>query len=146
MSILNRQRGNNLTAYWVYGAGPSTVVVTGDYTKFDVDRSSDLIDATAGNAGDHEYLASLRDASAKLTFFDTGTQSGLGTALGAALEDGTPGSLFWGHMGTNTGKPKFGFAGFVKSAKHSVAPGDAQSIDAEFQKSGAMLFSWGSFF
>lgn len=141
MAIANRYRGNALILQWIYSGG--TVQIQGDYTKFDVDRSIDLIDATAGNALDKEYINGIKDGSAKLSIFDT---ANAGTAVASSLVEGTAGTLIYGPQGTATGKPKWGFQAIVKSHKFSEPFDDAVTLDAEFQKTGAMLYDYGTTF
>lgn len=141
MAIANRYRGKDLVIQWIYSGG--TVTLNGDYTKFDVERSIDLIDATAGNSLDKEYINGVKDGTAKVTFADTGTS---GSAVAAAVVEGTAGSLIYGSQGTATGKPKGGFVAIVKSHKFSEPYDDMVTLEIEFQKNGAMLFDYGSSF
>jgi hypothetical protein len=139
MAVANRYRGNALVMQWIYSGG--TVLLSGDQKKLDIDRNIDLIDATAGNISDKEYLAGIKDWSLKISLADTGAA---GSAILAAVIEGTFGTLLYGPQGTATGKPKGGIYGVVKSHKISVPFDDAVSIDLEIQKSGVALFDYGS--
>jgi hypothetical protein len=142
MAIANRYRGKDLVIQWIYPGG--TIILTNDFTKFDVDRQIDLLDASASNTLDKEYINGLKDATAKLDLFDITTAAG--TVLAAALVEGTAGTLIYGPQGTATGKPKAGFAAITKSLKHSLDIGNPVSLASEFQKTGAFLYDWGTTF
>lgn len=139
MSVGNRYRGKDLVVQWIWSGG--TVTATGDQTSFDVDRSIDLLDATAGNVSDKEYINGLKDGTATLKIYDTGAA---GSALAAALVEGNAGTLLYGTQGTTAGKPKAGFAAITKSHKLTEPFDKVVEIEVQFQKSGAMLYDYGS--
>lgn len=139
MTAATRYRGGNgFVAQWIYSGG--TVTLSGDYTTFDVSRSIDLIDVTAGNDQDKNFIAGIKDGDASLTFYDT-TGTG-GSALLAALAEGTAGTLLYAPLGTATGKPKRGFPAISKGCKEKYPYDKAVEISTDFQKSGAILFDY----
>lgn len=137
MPLANRYRGGE--GFWAQFAGDAgTVIFSGEYTTFDVDRNIDMIEVTAGNETDGGYIKGIKKGSASLKYYDnTGT---VGTNMEAAFTEGAYGTLLYGPQGTVATKPKRGFACFVKSFKAGYPNDDKVELEVEFEKNGAVLF------
>ena len=138
-----KYRGSGLIVEWINPLG--TVIMATPQTNLDVARDCDLIDVSSGNDADHEFITGLKKGTATLKFFDdTTTGATGGTAIAAAMVEGTYGTLLWGPQGTVTGKPKGGMTAYVKSLKHQIPFDKAIDLEIAFEKSGALLFDFGS--
>lgn len=140
---MSRYRGSALIVQFINPAG--TAQIQGPYTTFDDTRDVDLVDVSAGNDQDYEYILGLHKRTATLKFFDDTTQSATnGTALAAQFEDGTFGTVLYGPQGTAANLPKFGFPAFVKQMKYTMPFKNAFDLEVQFEKSGAPLFDFGA--
>lgn len=137
MSLANRYRGGEgLVLQWITSGG--TFTMSDDYTTFDVDKSIDLIEVTAGSEADKVFVNGIKDGSAKLTFYAQGAG---GTANEAQLVEGTAGTLVYSPRGTASGKPKRGFAAIIKSGNEKWPNDEAAEVSVEWQKQGAMVYA-----
>jgi hypothetical protein len=127
MTVANRYTGKNL---YVAFAGQE---LSGDFTAWEVTRTSDTADVTAGSEDARSYLATLKDATFRLERFDTATG---GSAVMAALVEGASGTVEFGPQGTATGKPKYSAVAIVTNVSSSYPFSDAVVVTADFQRSG----------
>jgi hypothetical protein len=141
MAQSDRYLGNAWYGTWVYSGG--TVTLNGDQTAFTVERSADMVDMTAGSEASKAYLASLKDSKFGYTRYDTGNN---GSAVAAALREGTSGTLTWGPQGNTAGKPKFVIAAIVDSHKVQYPYSDKVMLEVNFQGSGAFISDYGTTF
>ncbi len=141
MSANDRYLGNAWYGTWATASG--TVTLSGDQTRFTVERSADMVDMTAGSEASRAYLASLKDSKFGYTRYDTGNN---GSAIAAALREGTSGTLTWGPQGSGAGKPKFVIAAIVDSHKVQYPYNDRVLLDVTFQGSGAFISDYGTTF
>lgn len=114
-------------------------VINAAHRAFDVNRSVDTVDTTAGADTDKSYLATLKDGTMKLTLLDDNTA---GTASRRALTVGGTGVLMWGPQGTAVGKPKYGCDAIVTAFSESYPYDGEVQIDIEFQKTGSMTYDY----
>jgi hypothetical protein len=105
-----------------------TTVLSGDYRTFDENDEAGMVDASAGSDSRRTYLDTLKDGGATVELL---AQEG-GTALWAAIEPGTEGTLEWGPEGTVAGKPKHTITAKVKSRKRNVVYEEVTKISVEF--------------
>jgi predicted transcriptional regulator len=141
MAVTDRYKGNAWYGRWVTSSG--TVTLSGDQTTFSVDRSADMVDITAANEASKAYLASLKDSKFGYTRYDTGNN---GSAVAAALVEGTSGTLTWGPQGSATGSAKFAVAAVVESHKVEYPYSDKVMLEIGFQGSGAFVSDYGATF
>ncbi len=135
MSNTQRFTGSQLYIRWIDSVG--TVVVSGDQKALEVDWGVDLEDLAAGSDEYHYNYATLKDFSAKLETFLTGTA---GTALGARLKPASEGTLIWGELGTAAGMPKWGF-GVVVSKNTPKYPFEKAAMKSiEFKVKGGLVY------
>jgi hypothetical protein len=139
MSNTKYRVGPSAAITWIWSGG--TVNLAQDYTQFSAPREIELLESTAGNVEDKEYVTGLKDGKASLRYFDTTQQ---GTVLEAAMKEGTFGTLVYGRRGTATGMPKRGFAAYVKSFDDSMDFNKLAECNVEFQKTGAMVYDVGA--
>jgi len=115
--------GTNL--YLKFGS----TVLDGDYRRFDVKETMDLVDASAGSDTGTTHVTTLTNGQATLELVD---QTG-GTALWAAVANGTSGTLEWGPEGTASTKPKYTVTAIVSERARSVGYNDVVTLNVNFQ-------------
>lgn len=98
--------GSTLYMEWVHPGG--TIVLSGDFRQLTINRTLEIIDATAGADTYKEKLPSFGDT--EVSWSSVMQQSG--TALISALAQKTLGTVVVGYEGTATGKPKFTVAAY----------------------------------
>jgi hypothetical protein len=132
MAFSERQTGKDFYAGWIDGSG--TVTLSADYTAFNEDYEQETADMSAGNDGMRGFKATLKNWSASIEFFYTGTA---GTATAARLQPGDTGTLLWGPLGSATGKPKWGIAALVAKRSRPIPFDDGIKVTVEFLPQGA---------
>jgi hypothetical protein len=124
--------GKDLNIQWIYSGG--TVVLSGDYTQFTDTPSVELLDESAGADEVRTYVARLKDRTMS---FSARHQSG-GTALLAALDEGTSGTIIWSPEGTVAGKAKNTIAAISQGASINIPYSNLVEISCTFQGNGAL--------
>jgi hypothetical protein len=124
--------GSALNLQWVYSGG--TVQLETDFRNFGWTPSLNFIDATAGADTYEELLAS----------YGTGVEIPVtmvlqadGTALLAALDRQTAGTLIYGPEGTANGKPKYTIPATSSGPQFSQPFDDIVEITANFRQTAA---------
>jgi hypothetical protein len=123
--------GKNLYVGWIHSGG--TVVLTGDFRKFDFTPSVDLYDQTAGADEDKTRIVGVKDGQANFS----GVMQQDGTAITNALVEGTEGTLVIGPEGTATSKQKITFPAISMGAKLDIPYNNVVDISCNFVKNGA---------
>lgn len=123
--------GSALYCAWIYSGG--TVVLSGDYRTLNINRSVEVIDATAGADTYREKLASFGDS--EVTW--SSVMQSDGTALISALAQKTTGTLVVGVEGTAQGKPKFTVAAFSNGPTFNAAYNDIVEFACTWTSMGA---------
>jgi len=131
--------GSSWYGTWIYSGG--TVVLSGNQTKFGMERTVDTVEVTAGSDTQKAYLPTVTDNKFSYAVYDAGTA---GSALAKSLTPNTNGTLTWGPQGTATGKPKFSIAAVVTSQKIEYAFDAAVLLEVEFLGSGSYISDWGA--
>jgi len=101
----------------------------GDYRRFDVTETMDLVDASAGSDTGTTHVTTLTNGQATLELVD---QEG-GTALWAAVANGTGGTLEWAPEGTTATNPKYTVYAIVSERSRSIGYNDVVTLTVNFQ-------------
>ena len=136
MALASRYTGKDLYAEFICAAG--TIQLTGDQRTLSVSRDVDTVDITAGSEDDKSYLATLKDGTAEIEILDQADVAA--TGIEQAMPEGTSGTLIYAPQGTQSGKPKRGFAAIVTGVDIEYPYSDVATIRISFQKSGSVLF------
>ena len=131
MAVATRYTGKDL--YVEFGGTD----ITTDQRSFSVSREQETADTTAGADGARSFKATVKAYSATLEML--ADSSAAGTAMLAAVKEGTEGTLTWGPLGTTSGLPKSSMACIVSSVSVSLNFDDAVVYSIEFQGQGALL-------
>lgn len=131
MPVATRYTGANL--YVAFG-GTS---LTSDQRAFSVNREQETADTTAGADGARSAKGTVKNYTATLEIL--ADSSAAGTALLAAIKEGTEGTLEWAPLGTATGKPKNQILAIITSVGVSMNFDDAVIYSVEFQGQGALI-------
>lgn len=118
------------------------VEIDGDQRSFTVNRSSDTIETTAGADEDKTYIARLKDATGSFDILEQTTTGG--TAIYAALVEGSRGTLVFGPEGTATGKPKYECVAIITAADVSYPYNDVAMRNYSWQRDGAWITDYNS--
>ncbi len=124
--------GSAMYLAWVYPGG--TVTLQGDFRTFSWSPSLNWIDATAGADTFEELLPSF-GTGADITC--TMVMQAGGTALLAALDRQTAGTLIYGPEGTATGKVKYTIPATSAGPQFSQPYNDVVELTASFRQTGA---------
>lgn len=111
--------------------------LTTDQRAFSVTREQETADTTAGADGARSYKGTVKNYTATLEV--VADSSATGTALLAAIAEGTEGTLIWGPRGTTAGYPKNSILAIVTSVGVSMNFDDAVIYSIEFQGQGALI-------
>lgn len=103
--------------------------LSGDYRTMTVTEDMALIDASAGSDTGTTYVTTLINGTGTLELVDQAA----GTALWAAVVNGTSGTLEWAPEGTASGKPKYTVTAIVQSRERRVAYNDVSILTINFQ-------------
>ena len=125
--------GKNLAASFIYSGG--TIDLAADYRSLSKAPSVGLVDASAGSDADRTYLTTLKDG----TYSWGGVAQEIGTALRAALVEGTHGTLEIGEEGTAIGNPKETVPVISMGAQYNIPYDNVVEISCQFQKNGARV-------
>lgn len=118
------------------------VTISGDQRTFSVSRASDTIETTAGADTSKSYIPRLTDASGSFNLLET-TGTG-GTAIYAALVEGSQGTLIFGPEGTASGKPKYECVAIITGADKSAPYADVVTRTYSWQKTGDWITDYDS--
>jgi len=113
------------------------VDLTTGQRAFSVSREQETADTTAGADDARSFKATVKAYTATLEVL--ADSSTAGTALLAAIKEGTEGTLIWGALGTTAGLPKSSFPAIVNSVAVTLNFDDASVYSVEFQGQGAMV-------
>lgn len=135
--MANKFSGSALYIEWVYSGG--TVVLSGQQRSVQLSPSIDLIDGTAGDDADKEYLNGPKDATVSYS----GLMSKIGdsptyTEVEEAVVEGVHGTLLFGPEGTTTASRKYTIPAIAQGPQINMPYDDAVEISVEFQKNGAL--------
>lgn len=137
--------GKAMVIQWICPLGTVTFTGASDLLSLETKRSLDILKVTSGNMQDDQKLDNTKDVTSTLKAYMNTTQSAnSGTLMGAAFDVGTYGTLQWGDQGTAVGKPKFGYAGFVKEFSMPLNTQKTTEIEVQIDRDGSWLFNWGS--
>lgn len=132
MAYSNRYTGRLLQVDFT-PAGGSLHTITGDFTAFSMDRSSDTVDATAGAEQDRSYLSTIRSMDWSLSVYG-GDESTL-----QFIKEGTAGLLEVYPKGKTAGLPKHRFNAIITGHNVSVPFDGIVEIEISGVRNGAML-------
>lgn len=128
--------GPTMVLNWIYSGG--TISLAGDYRTCTWSPSVDYVEASAGSDTQKARLTALKDATAAVTLV---AQTG-GTAVVAALQAGTPGTLIIQPEGTATNKRKITFPAYCDGASYEHPYADIVAISAGFTGAGDILANY----
>ena len=123
--------GSALYVSWVYSGG--TVILNGDFKKFDYTPAVDLYDQTAGADVNKTRIVGVKDGQANFS----GIMQANGTALTNALMEGTEGTLIVGPEGTASTKQKMTIPAIAMGAKYDIPYNNVVEISCNFVQNGA---------
>lgn len=110
-------------------------VLSSDYRTFNESEETGLVKASAGSDTFESYLATLTDGTAKCQL----VYQTLGSAVWAAVKNGTSGTLIWAPEGTASGKPKHTVTNaIVKTRSKDVPYENLIVLNVDFQFSSAV--------
>lgn len=115
--------------------------IDGDQRSFDVSRTSDTAESSAGSDTDKSYLATLNDASGSMEILCDNTE---GTAIKQILYEGNTGELLWGQEGTASGKEKYGCSIIITGVDESNPYADVAMYTFNWQKNGTWTYDYRS--
>lgn len=130
--------GTAMVIQWIDGSG--TISIQNQYTKLDFNWKVDKVDTSSGSVTSKTYLPTLKDATIDYEGFHDGKGSPLGTADLFRLEPGKSGTFIFAPLGTSSGNPKGGGAGFVEQAPTSFPFAGAVTVKMTIQMSGDLAF------
>jgi hypothetical protein len=131
--------GSALYMAWIYSGG--TVVLSGDFRTVNINRTLEIIDATAGADTYREKLHSFGDT--EVTW--TSVMQADGTALQTALAQKTYGTVVVGPEGSATGKPKFQVAAYSVGPTFNIAYNDIVEFSCSWISNAAPVeTAWGA--
>lgn len=133
--------GSSWYGTWITTGG--TFVMSGNQTKFGLERTVDTVEVTAGSDTQKAYLPTVTDNKMSYAYYDAGTAATAGTAIANALKPNTQGTITFGPQGTATGKPKYQIAAVVTSQKIEYAFDAAALYEVEFLGSGSWVIDHG---
>ena len=142
--MANKFSGSALYFQWVYSGG--TVLLSGQQRSVTITPSVDLIDGTAGDDADKEYLSGVKDATVSFA----GVMSAMADSptyaeMEAALVEGNAGTINLGPEGTASTKRKYIIPAISLGASIAIPYDDVVELSNEFQKNGAMTrTTWGA--
>jgi hypothetical protein len=112
-----------------------TTVLSSDFRTFNESEEVGLVKASAGSDTFESYLTTLHDGTAKVQL----VYQSLGSAVWAAVKEGTSGTLIWAPEGTATGKPKHTVnTAIVKSRSKDIPYENLIVLNVDFQFSAAV--------
>lgn len=118
------------------------VQCSGDQRSFTMNRTSDTVETTAGADEHKSYIARLKDGTGS---FDLLEQTGTGgTAIYAALVEGSRGTLVFGPEGTASGKPKYECVAIITASDKSYPYNDVVMRNYSWQKTGDWITDYDS--
>lgn len=106
-----------------------STVLSADHRSFEPNEEIGVVDASAGSDEARSYVTTLKDGRASAELVD---QTG-GTALWAAVKQGTSGTLEWGPEGTASTKPKHTATAIVLNRRKSIPYDGIVAISIEWQ-------------
>ena len=125
--------GQNAAISWVYSGG--TIALDTDYRSIQYTPSIEMFDQSAGADANKTYITGQKDGSVSYSgIFQSG-----GTAITAALTEGTGGTLIWGEEGTAVGKPKHTMPAISQGASANIQYNALIEISCTFQQNGAKV-------
>lgn len=133
MSQAQRLTGENLRV--LFQTGGSTYDLSGDYRKFEFDRSVDTVDMSAAD-DEARYMRPTKKVY-KATL--EALYRVEATATYAAVKEGVSGTLQWGENGTAVGQPKGEWPCLVKTMTTPVEHEGEISISWTFESQGALI-------
>lgn len=110
------------------------IVLSGDFRKFTVDETVDIVDGSAGSDTYKPKYATQQDAKATASLVD---QTG-GTVLWDAHLLGFEGTLEWGPEGTVTGKPRHYAMAIVAKRTRDIPYDNVVELSFDYDISGAI--------
>lgn len=113
--------------------------ISGNQRSFSITESQEQADATAGADAYRNYVNTMKTIEASVEILVEDFASTGGSALLAALDVGTQGTLIWGPEGTATGKPKKGFYATITQFDQALPFDDVYSINVTFTMAGTAL-------
>ena len=122
--------GPTMVLSWINAGG--TIALAGDYRTCTWSPSVDYVETSAGSDTHKGRLTALKDATASVTLV---AQAG-GTAVTAALQPGTGGTLIIQPEGTATGKRKITFPCYADGAVTDHPYADIVAISCGFTGNG----------
>lgn len=131
MAVATRYTGKDLFVSF----GGTTL--TTDSRAFSVTREQETADTTAGADGARSVKATVKKYAASMELLADSSASG--TALLAAVKEGTEGTLVWGALGTVTGKPQSSMVAIVTNTSPTINFDDAVVYSIEFTGQGALI-------
>lgn len=137
MASAGQYVGSSWYGTWTHSAG--TAVLSGNQTKFGMERTVDTIEVTAGSDTQKAYLPTVTDNKFTYAYYDAGTAAAAGTLLASVLKPNTQGTITFAPQGTATGKPKYQIAAVVTSQKIEYAFDAAALYEVEFLGSGSWV-------
>lgn len=110
-----------------------TTELQGDFRSLSVTETIDIVDASAGSDTHRTHLGTLESGQASVELVD----QAVGTAVWAAVDIGTSGTLEWGPEGTATGKPKHTVTAIVTNRAKEIPYDDIVTLTVDFEFSDA---------
>lgn len=109
--------------------------------SLDVDEQQESADSSAGADDYRNFVATIKTLGAKVEILIPSHSTG-GSAILAALVNGTEGTFLWGAEGSGSGKPKDGFFARVKNFSKKIKFDDVYMGNLELEMAGtARLFN-----
>lgn len=142
MAISDRYLGRDLVVEFLPTGGvigSDEVVLSGSFTSFSMDRSSDMADVTAGNETSRSHLPTIESLTFQVTFIDE-----VQLADYAEIKPRSTGRLYVYPQGKTSSKPMLAFDCIIESFNHSFPFDDKVEIDVSGTRTGAMVNDIGS--
>lgn len=142
MAISDRYTGGSLVVEFLPTGGVvgvDEVVLTGSFTSFSMDRSTDMADITGGNVTVRSHLPTIESLTFQVTFMDE-----LDLTAYAEIKPQATGRVFVYPKGKTTGQPMLAFDAIIESFNHSFPFDDKVEIDISGTRTGAMVSDIGS--
>jgi hypothetical protein len=128
---------------WIFAGG--TTALLPNYTTIEFNQSGDNADTTSGSATWDTHIPTRQNWDMSLEmFFDDGSSNG--TADFSKLIANSTGVMFFGPLGTATGKPKYGGSATVTKADMPLPFADPVTVKLSLKGNGQPYWNQGSAF